>query len=57
MTIKRLFLALIAFSLLLPLSGCGCRRDSCCDNRSFSPPPRPCCPTPGPAGFVPGPNP
>ncbi len=41
MTTKRFFLALIAFTLLLPLSGCGCRRNACSDRSS--PPPQPCC--------------
>ncbi len=54
MTLKRTFLALIAFTLLLPLSGCGCRRQ-CCGDRSFAPPPSNCCPTPGPS-FSPGPH-
>lgn len=55
MITKRLFLALFAFVLTLPLSGCGCRR-RCDDNRSFAPP-APCCPTPGGASFSPGPIP
>jgi hypothetical protein len=51
---KRFLLALFAFTLLLPLSGCGCRRNCCGDNHSYAPP-APCCPTPGGAGVVPGP--
>lgn len=53
MNAKRLFLMLIAFALLLPLSGCGCRKSSC-DNRSFSPPPQPCCDKGLPPGVTPG---
>ncbi|MBN9120570.1 MAG: hypothetical protein J0I06_15695 [Planctomycetes bacterium] len=54
MTLKRAFIALIAFTLMLPLSGCGCHRHCCGDNnRSFAPPPGACCPPAGPA--VPGP--
>lgn len=53
---KRIFLALAAFTMLLP-TGCGCRRNRCCDdNRSFAPP-APCCPTPGGTSFSPGPIP
>jgi hypothetical protein len=55
MTLKRTFLALIAFALLLPVTGCGCRRRCCDDNRSFAPP-APCCPTPGGTAFSPGPG-
>jgi hypothetical protein len=56
MTLKRTFLALIAFTLLLPLSGCGCRRN-CNSSGSFAPPPAPCCPPVGGAAFGPGPRP
>jgi hypothetical protein len=52
MTTKRLLLALITFTLLLPLSGCGCRRNSCNDTRTLAPPPGQCCPAP-PPGTVP----
>ena len=41
MTAKRLLLALFAFALMIPLSGCGCRRD--CNRQTYSPPPGPCC--------------
>ena len=53
MNIKRVFLAVFAFSLLLPLSGCGCRKHCCGDSRSFAPP-QPCCDGGAPAGFTPG---
>ncbi len=56
MNTKRFFLALIAFTLLLPLSGCGCRRH-CNSSGSFAPPPQPCCDKGLPAGYVPGPHP
>jgi hypothetical protein len=46
MTTKRFLLALIAFTLMLPLSGCGCRRNCCNDTRTYTPPSGPCCPTP-----------
>jgi hypothetical protein len=52
---KRLFLALFAFSLTLPLSGCGCRRNTC-DKKSFAPPPA-CCDKQLPPGYIPGPQP
>ena len=49
MTTKRFLLTLIAFTLLLPLSGCGCRRNCCNDTRTYTPPPSQCCPpAPGP---------
>jgi hypothetical protein len=50
---KRFLLAAIAFALMLPLPGCGCRRSSCCESRAYAPPPAPCCPT-APAGYTPG---
>ncbi len=53
MNLKRVFLAVFAFSLLLPLSGCGCRKQCCGDSRSFAPPP-PCCDKGVPAGYTPG---
>lgn len=49
---KRFLLALIVSTLLLPLSGCGCRRN--CNSCSSNAPP-PCCPTPGVNSFSPGP--
>jgi hypothetical protein len=52
MITKRFLLTVIAFTLMLPLSGCGCRRSNCCESRAFSPPPAPCCPT-APANYVP----
>ena len=50
---KRLFLALGALAILLPLAGC--KHHRCChrDTASFAPPPAACCPTPGAPGFVP----
>lgn len=54
---KRLFLALFAFALMMPLSGCGCRRNACCENRSFAPPPQPCCNKQLPPAYLPGPQP
>ncbi len=52
MNTKRFFLALIAFTLMLPLSGCGCRRH-CNRSGSFAPPPG--CDRGGlPPGYVPG---
>jgi len=57
MSTKRFLLALIAFALMLPLLACGCRHRCCNDTRTFAPPPAPCCPQPGPSGFVPGPHP
>lgn len=53
MYIKRVFLAVFAFSLLLPLSGCGCRKHCCGGSRSFAPP-QACCDSGAPAGFAPG---
>jgi hypothetical protein len=53
MNAKRLVLMLMVFALLVPLSGCGCRRNSC-DNRSFAPPPQPCCDKGLPPGATPG---
>ena len=50
---KRFFLALIAFTLMMPLSGCGCRRNNCCN----APPPACCDKQPLPPGYVPGPHP
>jgi hypothetical protein len=38
---RRLILVLIALATLLPLSGCGCRRN--CGSSSLAPPPGPCC--------------
>ncbi|HEY1192010.1 MAG TPA: hypothetical protein VGE74_30550 [Gemmata sp.] len=57
MTTRRFILAAIAFTLVLPLSGCGCRRN-CNSSGSFAPPP--CCPDrvpPPPPGFIPNPQP
>jgi hypothetical protein len=56
MSTKRFFLMLIVFALMLPLSGCGCRKN-CCGERSFAPPPQPCCDKGLPPGYIPGPNP
>lgn len=53
MILKRFVLAVFAFSLLLPLSGCGCRRHCCGDSRSFAPP-QACCDKGAPAGYLPG---
>lgn len=51
MNTRRFLLAVFAFALMLPLPGCGCRRNSCGD-RSLAPPPSSCCP-PGPSGTLP----
>ena len=51
---KRFLLALIASTLLLPLSGCGCRRNCCNSDRSYAPPSS-CCPAPGGTSFSPPP--
>ena len=51
MNLKRIFFALIAVALLLPLVGC--RRNCCGDTRSFAPP-APCCLKPGGTSFSPG---
>ncbi|MCS6866096.1 MAG: hypothetical protein RMJ56_08670 [Gemmataceae bacterium] len=53
---RRFWLILIALTLLMPLSGCGCRRNSCCAERSFAPPPT-CCDRTLPPGLIPNPNP
>lgn len=53
---KRFFLALFAFTLMMPLSGCGCRRNTCCEKKSFAPPPA-CCDKQLPPGYLPGPQP
>lgn len=51
---RRFLLALMASTLLLPLSGCGCRRQCCNSSSSFAPPPAPCCPDRGaPSGYLP----
>lgn len=50
MNIKRFVLAVFAFSLLLPLSGCGCRRHCCGSSQSYAPPP--CCDKGVPAGYL-----
>jgi hypothetical protein len=54
---RRLVLAAFALSLLLPLSGCGCRRScsSCPPSASFAPPPGPCCDKGVPPGYLPPP--
>lgn len=54
MTTKRFFLALIAFTLMLPLVGC--RHKQCCGDRSYAPP-QPCCDKGLPPGYIPAPNP
>jgi hypothetical protein len=49
---KRFILALIASAMLLPLSGCGCRRNCSSNSASFAPPA--CCDRSlPPAAFVP----
>jgi hypothetical protein len=53
---KRFLLAVIAFTLMLPLSGCGCRRNNCCE-RSFAPPAGCCDRGTLPPGYPPGPHP
>lgn len=57
MTTRRFILAAIAFTLMLPLSGCGCRRNCNSSSGSFAPPP--CCPDRGalPPGVIPSPTP
>lgn len=55
MLTKRLVLAVMALSTLLPLSGCGCRRNSCSNSSSFAPPPAPCCDKGVPPGYLPPP--
>lgn len=54
MSAKRFLLSAIALALLLPLAGCGGRRN-CSSSGSFAPPPQPCCNQPLPPGAVPGP--
>lgn len=54
MITKRFLLALIAFTLMLPLSGCGCRRNACCGSNA---PPACCDKQPLPPGYIPGPTP
>lgn len=49
---KRFVLALFAFAMLLPLSGCGCRRNCSSNSASFAPPPA-CCDRLQPAAAVP----
>jgi hypothetical protein len=39
---KRFVLALFAFAMLMPLSGCGCRKSCSSNSSSFAPPPS-CC--------------
>lgn len=53
MYLKRLVLAVFAFSVLLPLSGCGCHRHCCGASRSYAPPPQACCDKGVPAGYLP----
>jgi hypothetical protein len=57
MFIRRLILAIIALSTLLPLSGCGCRKSCCGSSNSFAPPPGPCCDKGLPPGYLPPPAP
>ena len=59
MNTKRFLLALLAFALMLAPTGCAHHKKCCGDgNRSYAPPPAPCCNTGvPPAGIVPGPNP
>lgn len=52
MITRRFLIVLMAFTLLLPLSGCGCRRN-CNSSGSFAPPP--CCDKGLPPGAIPGP--
>jgi hypothetical protein len=54
---KRFVLALFAFAMLLPLSGCGCRRNCSSNSASFAPPPACCDRSLPPAAFVPPVNP
>ncbi|MBP3958825.1 hypothetical protein J8F10_26565 [Gemmata sp. G18] len=56
MNTKRFLLTLIAFALMLPLSGCGCRRNSCNDDRRYAPPAG-CCDKNAPPDFLPNPRP
>jgi hypothetical protein len=49
---KRFLLAVFAFTLMLPLSGCGCRRN-CGSDHNYAPP---CCDKGAPAGYVPVPG-
>ncbi|VTS03680.1 unnamed protein product [Gemmata massiliana] len=54
MNTKRFLLTLTAFVFLLPLSGCGCHRHGCGDDRrSFAPPPSGCCDKNPPPNFLP----
>lgn len=56
MLTRRLMLAVFALATVLPLSGCGCRKNSCSNSSSLAPPP--CCDKGGPpAGFLPPPAP
>lgn len=50
---KRYILALFASLMLLPLSGCGCRRNCSSNSSSFAPPPACCDRSLPPAAFVP----
>ncbi|WP_439630267.1 hypothetical protein [Gemmata sp.] len=57
MLTRRLILAVFALATVLPLSGCGCRKNSCSNSNSLAPPPG-CCDKGGPpAGFLPPPGP
>jgi hypothetical protein len=54
MNTRRIFLALFACALLLPLAGC--RHNRCCGNQSYAPPPCNSCGTGAvPPGYVPAP--
>ena len=53
MITKRFLLAVFAFALMVPLTGChGCRRN-CNSSGSFAPPPAPCCDKQGPSYYAP----
>jgi hypothetical protein len=55
MMTKRFLLTLVAFALMLPLTGCcGCRRH-CNSSTGMAPPAGACCPQPAAPGYIPGP--
>jgi hypothetical protein len=52
MLTKRIFLAVLALALLVPVVGCHHKR--CCPtSTSFAPPPAPCCDSPRPPAYIP----